>query len=169
MRAVRASAPDADIIVDANEAWTPVTYSEYATELARMGVKLVEQPLPASQDRALESLGRAVPLCADESVHDSSELNAASRLYDYINVKLDKAGGLTEAIKLANAARQKGVSIMMGCMIGTSLGMAPAFLLGAYARLVDLDGPLLLAKDREPGIEYSAGGVMQPPPPELWG
>ena len=169
VRAVRASAPDADIIVDANEAWTPVTYSEYATELARMGVKLVEQPLPASQDRALESLGRAVPLCADESVHDSSELNAASRLYDYINVKLDKAGGLTEAIKLANAARQKGVSIMMGCMIGTSLGMAPAFLLGAYARLVDLDGPLLLAKDREPGIEYSAGFVMQPPPPELWG
>lgn len=168
VRQVRAAAPDAEIIVDANEAWTPVTYSEYATELGRMGVKLLEQPLPAGQDGALESLGRSVPLCADESLHDFSDLGPVSRLYDYINIKLDKTGGLTEAIKLANAARERGVSIMIGCMVGTSLGMAPAFLLGAYARLVDLDGPLLLAEDREGGIKYD-GGMMHPPSPELWG
>ncbi len=168
VRQVRAAAPDAEIIVDANEAWTPVTYSEYATELGRMGVKLLEQPLPAGQDGALESLGRSVPLCADESLHDYSDLGRVARLYDYINIKLDKTGGLTEAIKLATAARERGVSIMIGCMVGTSLGMAPAFLLGAYARLVDLDGPLLLAEDREGGIEYD-GGVMHPPSPELWG
>ena len=168
VRQVRVAAPDAELIVDANEAWTPVTYSEHASELARMGVKLLEQPLPAGQDAALASLGRAVPLCADESLHDSSDLGAVAQLYDFVNIKLDKAGGLTEAIQIANAARERGISIMIGCMGGTSLGMAPAFLLGSYARIVDLDGPLLLAEDRPDGIQYD-GGTMQPPPPELWG
>ena len=168
VRQVRVAAPDAELIVDANEAWTPVTYSEHASELARMGVKLLEQPLPAGQDAALASLGRAVPLCADESLHDSSDLGAVAQLYDFVNIKLDKAGGLTEAIQIANAARERGISIMIGCMVGTSLGMAPAFLLGSYARIVDLDGPLLLAEDRPDGIQYD-GGTMQPPPPELWG
>ena len=168
VRQVRVAAPDAELIVDANEAWTPVTYSEHASELARMGVKLLEQPLPAGQDAALASLGRAVPLCADESIHDSSDLGAVAQLYDFVNIKLDKAGGLTEAIQIANAARERGISIMIGCMVGTSLGMAPAFLLGSYARIVDLDGPLLLAEDRPDGIQYD-GGTMQPPPPELWG
>ena len=168
VRQVRVAAPDAELIVDANEAWTPVTYSEQASELARMGVKLLEQPLPAGQDAALASLGRAVPLCADESLHDSSDLGAVAQLYDFVNIKLDKAGGLTEAIQIANAARERGISIMIGCMVGTSLGMAPAFLLGSYARIVDLDGPLLLAEDRPDGIQYD-GGTMQPPPPELWG
>ena len=167
VRQVRVAAPDAELIVDANEAWTPVTYSEHASELARMGVKLLEQPLPAGQDAALASLGRAVPLCADESLHDSSDLGAVAQLYDFVNIKLDKAGGLTEAIQIANAARERGISIMIGCMVGTSLGMAPAFLLGSYARIVDLDGPLLLAEDRPDGIQYD-GGTMQPPP-ELWG
>ena len=167
VRQVRVAAPDAELIVDANEAWTTVTYSEHASELARMGVKLLEQPLPAGQDAALASLGRAVPLCADESLHDSSDLGAVAQIYDFVNIKLDKAGGLTEAIQIANAARERGISIMIGCMVGTSLGMAPAFLLGSYARIVDLDGPLLLAEDRPDGIQYD-GGTMQPPP-ELWG
>ncbi|MBT3396531.1 MAG: dipeptide epimerase [Alphaproteobacteria bacterium] len=168
VREVRAAAPEAKLIVDVNEAWTPVTYSEHATELARMGVKLLEQPLPAGQDAALASLGRSVPLCADESLHDSSDLAAVAKLYDFVNIKLDKAGGLTEAAKIADAARDRGISIMIGCMVGTSLGMAPAFLLGAYAQIVDLDGPLLLAEDRPGGIQYD-GGIMQPPTSEFWG
>ena len=169
VRAVRSAAPDAEIIVDANEAWTPVMYGEYAAELARLGVRLLEQPLPADQDAALEGLGRAVPLCADESVHDSRDIAAIARRYDCINIKLDKAGGLTEAIRMVQVARERGIGVMVGCMVGTSLGMAPAFLLGAYAQIVDLDGPLLLAKDRAPGIVYGEGGVMNPPPPDLWG
>jgi L-alanine-DL-glutamate epimerase-like enolase superfamily enzyme len=168
VRGVRAAAPEAKLIVDANEAWTPVTYSEHASELARMGVKLLEQPLPAGQDAVLASLERSVPLCADESLHDSSDLAAVAKLYDFVNIKLDKAGGLTEATKIADAARDRGISIMIGCMVGTSLGMAPAFLLGAYAQIVDLDGPLLLAEDRPGGIQYD-GGIMQPPPSDFWG
>jgi L-alanine-DL-glutamate epimerase-like enolase superfamily enzyme len=168
VREVRRAAPEAKLIVDANEAWTPVTYSEHAAELARMGVKLLEQPLPAGQDGVLASLGRSVPLCADESLHDSSDLAAVAKLYDFVNIKLDKAGGLTEATKIADAARDRGISIMIGCMIGTSLGMAPAFLLGAYAQIVDLDGPLLLAEDRPGGIQYD-GGIMQPPASDFWG
>ena len=169
VRAVRAAAPEAQIIVDANEAWTPVSYSEYSAELARMGVRLVEQPLPAGQDGALDTLGRGVPICADESIHDTKDLPAVARRYDYINIKLDKTGGLTEAIRLAKAAHDRGVAIVLGCSIGTSLGMAPAFLLGSFAAIVDLDGPLLLAKDRVPGLEYGEGSVIQPPSPELWG
>ena len=168
VRAVREAAPSSTIIVDANEAWTPVMVAEYGGELAKLGVKLVEQPLPAGSDGVLDGLGRAVPVCADESVHDSSTLVEVARRYDFVNIKLDKTGGLTEAIRMITAAKQMGVGIMVGCMVGTSLGMAPAFFLGPLAAYVDLDGPLLLKEDREPGILYE-GSTMQPPPPELWG
>ncbi len=168
VRAVRAVCPDAEIIVDANESWTPVAYAEYAGELGRLRVRLVEQPLPAGQDEALDTVGRVVPLCADESVHDIQDLAAAARRYDFVNIKLDKTGGLTEAIRMVEYAQERGVAVMISGMIGTSLGMAPAFLLAAYAQVVDLDGPLLLTKDRVPGIKYE-NGVMHPPPPELWG
>ena len=168
VRAVRVAAPAATIIVDANEAWTPVMVAEYGGELAQLGVKLVEQPLPAGSDGVLDGLGRAVPVCADESIHDSAGLAEVARRYDFINVKLDKTGGLTEAIRLVAAAKQSGVGVMVGCMVGPSLGMAPAALLGSLAAYVDLDGPLLLTDDRDPGIEY-VDSMMQPAPPELWG
>ena len=166
--AVREAAPDASLIVDANEAWTPPAFAGYAGELAALGVELIEQPLPAGADGALDGRDRAVPVCADESVHDVSTLAHVARLYDFVNVKLDKTGGLTEALRLTAAARSAGLGIMLGCMAGTSLGMAPAALLAPAARFVDLDGPLLLAKDRDPGLRY-AGGAVHPPPPELWG
>jgi L-alanine-DL-glutamate epimerase-like enolase superfamily enzyme len=168
VRAVRAVAPDSEIIVDANEAWTPVMYAEYAGELSRLRVRLVEQPVPAGQDAALDAVGRAVPLCADESVHDTQDLAAVARRYEYVNIKLDKAGGLTEAIRMVQFAQDRGIGIMLGCMIGTSLGMAPAFLLAPYASVVDLDAPQSLSSDRVPPITYT-DGVMQPPAPELWG
>ena len=168
VRAVRDAVPEATIIVDANEAWTPVMYAEYGAELARLGVRLVEQPLPADSDHLLDGLGRSVPVCADESCHGVDTLGQVARRYDFINIKLDKTGGLTEALKLAAAAHQAGVGIMVGCMVGTSLGMAPAFFLAGLAQIVDLDGPLLLADDRVPGIDYQES-QMQPPPPELWG
>jgi L-alanine-DL-glutamate epimerase-like enolase superfamily enzyme len=168
VRAVRDSAPDATLIVDANEAWTPVMYSEYGSALSALGVQLVEQPIPAGNDSVLDGLGRAVPICADESVHDTATLAQVMHRYDYINIKLDKTGGFTEALRLTEAAHDAGIGIMVGCMLGTSLGMAPAALLGGVARFVDLDGPLLLAKDREPGITYD-GSIMYPPPSELWG
>ena len=168
VRAVRDAVPEATIIVDANEAWTPVMYAEYGAELARLGVRLVEQPLPADSDHLLDGLGRSVPVCADESCHGVDTLGQVARRYDFINIKLDKTGGLTEALRLAAAAHQAGVGIMVGCMVGTSLGMAPAFFLAGRAQIVDLDGPLLLAEDRVPGIDYEES-QMQPPPPELWG
>ena len=168
VRAVRDAAPDATLIVDANEAWTPLTFSEYGGELAELGVKLVEQPVPAGTDSVLDGLGRAVPLCADESIHDTSTLADVARRYDFINVKLDKTGGLTEALRLVDAAQEAGIGIMLGCMVGTSLGMAPASILANAAQFVDLDGPLLLAADRDPGIRY-VDSTMHPPPPELWG
>ena len=168
VRAVRQAAPDATLIVDANEAWTPLTFSEYGGELAELGVKLVEQPVPAGTDSVLDGLGRAVPVCADESIHDTASLADVARRYDFINIKLDKTGGLTEALRLVDAAKTAGIGIMLGCMVGTSLGMAPATLLGSAAQFVDLDGPLLLAEDRDPGIRY-VDSTMHPPPPELWG
>jgi L-alanine-DL-glutamate epimerase-like enolase superfamily enzyme len=168
VRAVREAAPDATLIVDANEAWTPLTFSNFSDELSELGVKLVEQPAPAGTDSFLEGLGRTVPVCADESIHDTAGLAEVARRYDFINIKLDKAGGLTEALRLANASQSAGIGIMLGCMVGTSLGMAPASLLAGVAQFVDLDGPLLLAKDRDPGIRY-VDSTMHPPPPELWG
>jgi len=168
VRAVRDAAPNATLIVDANEAWTPLTFSEYGGELAELGVKLVEQPVPAGTDSVLDGLERAIPVCADESIHDTSTLADVARRYDFINIKLDKTGGLTEALKLLDAAQEAGIGIMLGCMVGTSLGMAPASILANAAQFVDLDGPLLLAADRDPGIRY-VDSTMYPPPPELWG
>ena len=166
--AVRASAPQSRIIVDANEAWTIDLLAQSSPELARLGVEMIEQPLPAGADGALAGIERPVPLCADESCHDSATLAGLDARYDIINIKLDKTGGLTEALALADAAQAAGLGIMVGCMIGTSLSMAPATLVAARAGFVDLDGPLLLARDRQPGIAFE-GSVMQPPPPALWG
>ncbi|MBL4906179.1 MAG: dipeptide epimerase [Sneathiella sp.] len=166
--AVRNAAPKSRLIVDANEAWTLDMMEEYFPKMADLGVELIEQPLPAGEDLALSDMVRPVPICADESSHDTSTLDQVAPLYDYINIKLDKTGGLTEALLLAEAARDFGLGIMVGCMLGTSLGMAPAMVLGGFARFIDLDGPLLLEKDRRNGIHFD-GSVMHPPKKELWG
>ena len=168
VRAVRDTAPKARLIVDANEAWRPDLLAVVVPELATLGVELIEQPLPAGADDALADIDRAVPICADESCHDVASLAGLAERYDLINIKLDKTGGLTEAIRLAAAAGPAGLGVMVGCMVATSLAMAPAALLGAVARVVDLDGPLMLKEDRRPGITYR-DGLMEPPPPALWG
>ena len=166
--AVRKAAPKTRLIVDANEAWTADMMREYCPKMADLGIELIEQPLPAGEDSVLGDMDRPVPICADESAHDTATLDDVAELYDYINIKLDKTGGLTEALLLAEAAREFGLGVMVGCMLGTSLAMAPAMLLGSFARFVDLDGPLLLEKDREHGIRFD-GSVMHPPSQELWG
>ncbi|MCW5729379.1 MAG: dipeptide epimerase [Alphaproteobacteria bacterium] len=168
MRAVRAGAPHARLIVDANEAWRPEMIEPYGAAMAELGVEMIEQPLPAGADQPLAGLRRAVPFCADESAHDRAGLARLKGLYELINIKLDKTGGLTEAIALARAAEAQGFGIMLGCMVGTSLSMAPATLLGSLARFVDLDGPLLLAHDRDPGLRYE-GSLVHPPESALWG
>ena len=168
VRAVHENAPRARLIVDANEAWTPEIFAELATQLAPLGVELLEQPLPAANDRALADLARPVLVCADESCHDLASLPALRGKYDAINIKLDKTGGLTEALRLAAAAKAAGFAIMVGCMVATSLSMAPALLLTQAARWVDLDGPLLLAQDRAPGLVYE-GNLLRPAEPLLWG
>ena len=167
--AVRAGAPGARLIVDANEAWTARTLRERLPELAELGVELVEQPLPAGADAALADLERAVPVAADESCHTRADLPALAGRYDVVNIKLDKTGGLTEALALRDAASAAGFGIMVGCMLGTSLAMAPALIVARGARFVDLDGPLLLARDREPGLRYHPDGRVAPPSPDLWG
>ncbi|MCY4452248.1 MAG: L-Ala-D/L-Glu epimerase [Immundisolibacterales bacterium] len=167
--AVRSGAPAARIIVDANEAWSPETLAGALPELARLGVDLVEQPLPAGDDGALAEVERTVPIAADESCHTRAELPALGGRYDIVNIKLDKTGGLTEALALRDAAVAAGFGIMVGCMLGTSLAMAPALLVAQGARFVDLDGPLLLAGDREPGLEYHPDGRVEPPSSDLWG
>ncbi|GJE03935.1 L-Ala-D/L-Glu epimerase [Methylobacterium isbiliense] len=166
--AVRRGAPDSRLIVDANEAWRPDTLQANLAACAAAGVGLIEQPLPAGDDAPLEDIARTIPLCADESLHDRAGLDVLAGRYDAINIKLDKAGGLTEALLLARAARERGLSIMVGCMVGTSLAMAPAMLLSGFADYVDLDGPLLLARDREPGLRFE-GSIVHPPEPALWG
>jgi L-alanine-DL-glutamate epimerase-like enolase superfamily enzyme len=166
--AVRRAAPDATLIADANEGWTEENLSEHFAACADAGFALVEQPLPAKGDAFLASLPRPVPICADESVHDRASLDRLVGLYDAVNIKLDKTGGLTEALALADAAAVRGLSLMIGCMVGTSLAMAPALVLAPRARFVDLDGPLLLARDREPGLVYD-GSIVHPPSPALWG
>lgn len=166
--AVRRGAPDSRLIVDANEAWRPETIRDNLMACAAAGVGLIEQPLPAGEDELLAEIDRTIPICADESLHDRAGLDALAARYDAINIKLDKAGGLTEALKLAHEARARGFEIMVGCMVGSSLAMAPAMLLAHHAAYVDLDGPLLLARDREPALRY-AGSTAYPPPPELWG
>jgi L-Ala-D/L-Glu epimerase len=168
LAAVREGAPHARLIVDANEAWREETLEAQLDSCARFGVALVEQPLPAGRDEKLARVARPIPICADESAHETASLAALQGRYDAVNIKLDKTGGLTEALVMAEAARKMGFEIMAGCMVGTSLAMAPASLIGQMAAFVDLDGPLLLAKDREPGLIYE-GSTMEPPPPQLWG
>lgn len=168
VRAVHAAAPRAQIVVDANEAWRPDDFVANSRACLEAGVSLIEQPLPAGEDEALRNLPHVVPICADESIHTRAELDGLRGKYDAINVKLDKAGGLTEALALLRTAKAEGYMIMVGCMLGTSLGMAPAMLLAQEADLVDLDGPLLLARDRDPGLKFM-GSMIQPPPRELWG
>ena len=167
--AVRAGAPGARLIVDANEAWSAEILRQSLPELADLGVELVEQPLPAGADAALADLERVVPVAADESCHTRADLPGLAGRYDVVNVKLDKTGGLTEALALRDAARDAGFGIMVGCMLATSLAMAPAILVAQGARFVDLDGPLLLARDREPGLDYHPDGRVAPPPRALWG
>lgn len=168
LRAVRDGAPDARLILDANEGWTAESWTALAPELAALGVTLVEQPLPAAADEALRDLPRPVPICADESCHDREGLDRLAGLYDMINIKLDKTGGLTEALALRDAARGAGLQVMVGCMVASSLGMAPALLVAQGADLVDLDGPLLLAEDRDHPIRYDNAGA-HPAEPALWG
>jgi L-Ala-D/L-Glu epimerase len=168
LEAVRAGAPAARIIVDANEGWTAEVYADLAPHLLRLGVALVEQPLPAKDDAALLGMERPVPVCADESCHDRASLPSLRGKYDMVNIKLDKTGGLTEALKLRDAARAEGFAVMVGCMVGTSLAMAPAVLVAQGAEVVDLDGPLLLAEDRDSPLVYDGAGV-HPPEAELWG
>ncbi len=166
--AVRAGAPHARMVVDANEAWTVASLAENAAACAAAGVELIEQPLPALDDHFLQDFKSPVPLCADESVHTRDTLAAVAERYSAINIKLDKTGGLTEAIAMVKAAQDLNLDIMVGCMVGTSLAMAPAMLIARSARYVDLDGPLLLARDREPGLEYE-GSIIHPPDADVWG
>lgn len=166
--AVRKAAPHSELIVDANEAWTPHNLAQNLAACAAVGVTLVEQPLPAGQDDALARIGRPVAVCADESVHDRKSLDGLRDRYDAVNIKLDKTGGLTEALAMADAAQALGFDIMVGCMVATSLAMAPAMLLARQARFVDLDGPLLLARDRDGGLRYD-GSLVYPPEAALWG
>ena len=168
LRAVAAGAPASKLIVDANEGWTPANLEHHLAIAAECGVVLIEQPLPAGQDEILATIKRPVPVCADESAHVTSDLERLAGLYDAINIKLDKTGGLTEALKMRDAAKAADFSIMVGCMVGSSLAMAPAILLAQDADIVDLDGPLLLARDREPALHYE-GSTVSPPPRQLWG
>jgi L-Ala-D/L-Glu epimerase len=166
--AVRKAAPHSELIVDANEAWTPSNLERNLAACAEAGVALVEQPLPVGWDDTLGRVRRPVKVCADESVHDRKSLDALRGRYDAVNIKLDKTGGLTEALAMADAASALGFEIMVGCMVATSLAMAPAMLLTPMARVVDLDGPLLLAHDRDNGLRYDAS-LVHPPEPSLWG
>jgi L-alanine-DL-glutamate epimerase-like enolase superfamily enzyme len=168
VRAVRENAPASRLIVDANEGWTPAHFEKLAPVLATLGVELIEQPLPADNDDALAELPHPIPVCADESCHVAADLDRLVGKYDAVNIKLDKTGGLTEALKLTAAAKERGFGIMVGCMIGTSLSMAPALLIAQQAGVVDLDGPLLLAADRNQGLRYE-GSLVHPPDPKLWG
>jgi L-alanine-DL-glutamate epimerase-like enolase superfamily enzyme len=168
LEAVRRGAPKSRIIVDANEGWSAEVYSELAPHMVRLGVALVEQPLPAGADDMLAEIERPLPVCADESCHDRASLPALAGKYDVVNIKLDKTGGLTEALQLRDAARAAGYDIMVGCMVGTSLAMAPATLVAQGAMVTDLDGPLLLAQDRDEPLVFDEKGV-HPPTPALWG
>ncbi|UGY15987.1 N-acetyl-D-Glu racemase DgcA [Bradyrhizobium septentrionale] len=166
--AVRKAAPASELIVDANEAWTEHNLAANLAACADAGVTLIEQPLPAGKDEALARIKRPVAVCADESVHDRASLAGLRDRYDAVNIKLDKTGGLTEALAMADAASALGFEIMIGCMVATSLAMAPAMLIAQGARFVDLDGPLLLARDRDNGLRYE-GSLVYPPDAALWG
>ena len=166
--AVRKGAPNAQLIVDANEGWTADNVLEMATALHQYDVALIEQPLPVKDDEALRGLASPIPFCADESVHGLEGMTRLVGLYEYINIKLDKTGGLTEALSMLRCARRRNFKVMVGCMVATSLAMAPAMLIAQDAEFVDLDGPLLLARDREYGIRFT-GSTMEPADRKLWG
>lgn len=166
--AVRRAAPDAELIVDANEGWNNDNLARNLSVCADCGVTMIEQPLPEGRDEVLACIKRPVPICADESVHDRASLERLAGKYDAVNIKLDKAGGLTEALAMAVDAERRGFAIMVGCMVATSLSMAPATLVAQRARVVDLDGPLLLQTDRPGGLRFD-GSLIHPPEPALWG
>ncbi|KAA3450013.1 dipeptide epimerase [Mesorhizobium sp. SARCC-RB16n] len=168
IRAVRQAAPESRLILDANEGWTDDNIVANFASAAEQGIALIEQPLPAGRDGILRHIAHPMPICADESVHEASNLEALVGLYDAVNIKLDKSGGLTAALTLRALARELGFGVMVGCMVGTSLAMAPAILLAQGADFVDLDGPLLLARDRVPGLVYE-GSLVSPPERALWG
>lgn len=168
LEAVRRGAPRSRIIVDANEGWTEEIYADLAPHLVRLGVELVEQPLPAAADEALAEIARPLPVCADEACHDRASLADLAGKYDFVNIKLDKAGGLTEALALRDVAHAQGYRIMVGCMVGSSLAMAPAVLVAQGAEVVDIDGPLLLTEDRAHPLRY-VGARVHPPDQKLWG
>jgi L-alanine-DL-glutamate epimerase-like enolase superfamily enzyme len=168
IRAVTEAAPNSRIILDANEGWTDANIVENLAFAAEHGITLIEQPLPAGHDAILRTIAHPVPICADESVHEAKDLDALVGLYDAVNIKLDKSGGLTAALTLRDRARELGFEVMVGCMVGTSLAMAPAVLLAQGAEFVDLDGPLLLARDRQRGLVYQ-GSLVSPPDRMLWG
>jgi len=168
VEAVHQAAPKARLLVDANEAWTADHYRQVVPSLAELGVELIEQPFPAAADHILETLDHPIPVCADESCHITDDLSRLKSRYEIVNIKLDKTGGLTEALRLADGARQAGFKLLIGCMVCTSLGIAPARLLASTADWVDLDGPLLLGRDRDHGMPYNNGRIGIPPR-ELWG
>lgn len=168
LRAIRAAVPDAVLIADANEGWNEQNIEANLRACAEANVALVEQPLPADKDEILRTIPRLVPVCADESFHDRTSFDAVAGKYDALNIKLDKTGGFTEALYVANEAEKRGFALMLGCMVSTSLAMAPAMLLAARAKFVDLDGPLLLERDRTPSLRYE-GSLVYPPSPEVWG
>jgi len=168
VKAVHSAAPNAQLVVDANEGWDAERYQRMVPQLLELGVSMIEQPLPAGKDELLRSVERPITICADESCHASDSLADIVGKYDMINIKLDKTGGLTEALKLRQAAEQQGLQIMVGCMLATSLAMAPAMLVAQGVAVVDLDGPLLLERDRKPGLKFS-NNLMYPPEAELWG
>jgi L-alanine-DL-glutamate epimerase-like enolase superfamily enzyme len=168
IRAVAEAAPASRIIIDANEGWTDNNIVENMLAAAKAGVVLIEQPLPAGNDAILAKIPHPVPVCADESAHGTDNLHTLLGRYDSINIKLDKTGGLTEALRMQKRARELGFGIMVGCMVGTSLAMAPAVLVAQDADFVDLDGPLILKEDRKPGLVFE-GSRVSPPTPDLWG
>ncbi len=168
LEAVRRGAPDVPIIIDANEGWTAEVYADLAPHLIGLGVQMVEQPLPAGQDDMLAEIARPLPVCADESCHDRASLPALKGKYDMVNIKLDKTGGLTEALALKRQALAEGYGVMVGCMVGSSLAMAPATILAQGVAYTDLDGPLLLAEDRDQPLQFDQDGV-HPPSAALWG
>jgi L-alanine-DL-glutamate epimerase-like enolase superfamily enzyme len=168
VEAVCAAAPNARLLIDANESWSPRHYRNTVSTLKELGVELIEQPFPADADDVLETLDHPIPVCADESCHTTTDLPRLKNRYESINIKLDKTGGLTEALQLYQRARENNFRILIGCMVCTSLSIAPARLLASNADWVDLDGPLLLARDRDNGLPYQSGRIGIPAR-ELWG
>lgn len=165
---IRKNAPQSRLVIDANEAWTPEHYQRYVPEFKQLGVEMIEQPFPADNDSVLKTLDHPIPVCADESCHDTADLERLVGLYEFVNIKLDKTGGLTEALRIQAEAEEKGFRTMIGCMSATSLGIAPAFLIAQRAKIIDLDAPLYLYDDRPFPLKYD-GSIVFPPSAELWG